>query len=84
MKSFTLSEHALDAIQTRKIRIEWVRMTLNNPTRFESHPKDNTLSHALRAIPDNGNRVLRVIFSHTAEPLHVITAYFDRTMKGKL
>ncbi len=42
------------------------------------------LIHALRAIPEFGDRVLRVIYNRTRQPPHVVTAFFDRGMKGKL
>jgi hypothetical protein len=42
------------------------------------------LTHALRAIPEFGGRVLRVIYNRTKQPPNVVTAFFDRGMKGKL
>jgi len=36
------------------------------------------LEHRLAAIPEFGNRVLRVIVNTSAIPPRVITAYFDR------
>jgi hypothetical protein len=42
------------------------------------------LEHRLAIIADYGNRVLRVVVKRNTQPLLVITAYFDRTMKGKL
>lgn len=81
---FTLSTHAGNTIRERKIRIEWIEATLSNPTLTEPHPDDVTLIHALRAIPEFGDRVLRVIYNQTKQPPHVVTAFFDRGMKGKL
>ena len=48
------------------------------------YANDPDLAHALRIIPEFGYRVLRVIYNHTRQPVHVVTVYFDRTMKGKL
>jgi hypothetical protein len=42
---------------------------------------DSSLTHAIRAIPEFGNRKLRVILNETENPPRVITAYFDRTLK---
>jgi hypothetical protein len=39
---------------------------------------------ATRPLADFGYRVLRVIFNTSKTPRHVVTVYFDRTMKGKL
>lgn len=40
--------------------------------------------HALRSIEEFSYRVLRVIFNQARTPPHVVTAFFDRAMKGKL
>ncbi|EAZ93103.1 DUF4258 domain-containing protein [Crocosphaera chwakensis] len=37
-----------------------------------------------RSIPEFGNRVLRVVYKPTENPIKVITVHFDRSMKGKL
>lgn len=81
---FTLSKHAADTLREREIRLEWVQATLENPMRTLPHADDPDLRHALREIPEFGYRVLRVIYNHTRQPTLIVTAYFDRTMKGKL
>ena len=81
---YTLSKHAEDAIRERGIRLEWLDETLANPARTESDADDEQLVHALRPIAEFDFRVLRVIFNQTRTPPHVITVYFDRTMKGRL
>lgn len=53
-----------------------------DPAASESDPNDRDLLHVLRPIEDFGYRVLRVIFNQTRNPPHVVTVYFDRTMKG--
>ncbi len=81
---FTLSKHAIDAMQERGILREWVAVTMDNPEKIEPHRDDRALMHALRRIPDFGNRVLRVIYNRANEPPHVVTVYFDRTPRGRL
>ena len=81
---FTLSKHAIDAVQERGISREWVAVTMDNPERTEHHRDDRALMHALRRIPDLGNRVLRVAYNRAKEPPHVVTVYFDRTLRGTL
>jgi len=81
---FTLSKHAEDAMHERGIGPEWVTETMTTPLIMEPDPDDSTLMHALRPIPEFGYRVLRVIFNQTRKPPHIVTAYFDRAMKGKL
>ena len=46
----------------------------------ENDAEDPTLVHALRAIPDKGFRVLRVIYNETRDPMTVVTIYFDDEM----
>lgn len=55
-----------------------------SPNLTAPDPDDRTLMHALRPIAEFDNRVLRVVFNQTRNPPHVVTVYFDRTMKGKL
>ena len=51
--------------------------TLEHPGRTENDHEDPALAHALRSIPEKGFRVLRVIYNETADPVSVVTAYFD-------
>jgi hypothetical protein len=81
---YTLSTHVTTTIRERSIRAEWIAATLSAPAATESDPDDPTLIHALRVIPEFGERVLRVIYNRTKQPPHVVTAFFDRGMKGKL
>jgi len=82
--NYSLSTHAEDAIREREIRPEWVAETMAQPVAVKPDPDDPELLHALRPIADFGYRVLHVIFNQTKTPPHVVTAFFDRTMKGKL
>ena len=81
---YTLSTHAAATIRERNIRAEWIAATLSAPAATEFDPDDPTLIHALCVIPEFGERVLRVIYNRTKQPPHVVTAFFDRGMKGKL
>lgn len=82
--NYTLSQHAEDVIREREIRPEWIAETMAQPAATNPDPDDPELRHALRPIADFGYRVLRVIFNQTKNPPHVVTVFFDRTMKGKL
>lgn len=81
---YTLSRHAETAIREREIQVEWLRDTLAEPHAVEPDSDDPQLFHALRPIEAFGGRVLRVVYNHTRNPPHIVTAYFDRTMKGRL
>ena len=80
---FTLSAHATTTTQARNILPEWIADALSTPALREPDPADPELIHALRVIPEFGNRVLRVIYNQNKTPPHVVTAFFDRGIKGK-
>jgi uncharacterized DUF497 family protein len=86
--AYTLTEHAHDAMEKRGIAVEWLERTLVAPQRREPDKTDGQLEHRMAAIPEFGNRVLRVIVNTAVEPERVITMYFDRAarraMRGEL
>lgn len=65
----------------REISITWIKMTLANPEKIEVDKHDAQLTHALKRIPEYENRVLRVIYNHSAIPKRIVTTYFDRRQK---
>lgn len=77
---YFLTEHARKRCIKRKIREEWITATLEHPARMENDDTDPTLVHALRAIPERGFRVLRVIYNETVAPVTVVTVFFDDEM----
>ena len=78
------THHAHDVLKAREIRYAWVFKAVNFPEAMLRDIHDAQLTHALRLIPERGNRVLRVVYNHVSDPPRVVTAYFDRTLKGKL
>ena len=81
---YKLTQHALDVLQERNILVEWVERVVSKPTTIKSDAEDDTLEHRLGEIVEYDNRILRVVVNARVEPIRIITAYFDRTMKGKL
>lgn len=81
---YELSEHAGDVLAKRKISIEWLECAMASPQRVEPDTEDKALEHRLAAIPEYGNRVLRVIVNLQVKPIRIVTLYFDRRMKGRL
>lgn len=81
---YTLSKHAEETIREREVRPEWIEETLAFPLATEPDPGDAELIHVLRPIASYGDRVLRVVFNGKRTPPHIVTAYFDRAMKGRL
>ena len=78
------TRHARDALDKRKIREEWVERAIHKPDRVEPDRIDPVLEHRLLAIAEREGRVLRVVVNPSVSPELVITAYFDRGMKGQL
>lgn len=81
MNEIVLSAHAQTVIAERGISLAWVRLTISDPDAEMKDRDDSALTHAIRAIPEFGNRKLRVIVNKAENPPRVITAYFDRTLK---
>ncbi len=45
---------------------------------------DPELEHALAPMPECEARVLRVLYDRGVDAVRVVTAFFDRTVRGKL
>ena len=81
---FDTTKHAAAVIAARGIKAEWIVYALQSPSKTHPDLEDNALEHRLAPIAAFEFRVLRVVFKKGTVPPLVITAYFDRTMKGKL
>ena len=84
MMNLEYSSHARDAVIEREIDPDWVVRTIENPVRTEPDIEDPELTHYLARIPENGNRVLRVVLNGTVFPPRVVSTFFDRRLKNKL
>jgi len=76
--NYHLTEHARDAMNKRKLNLEWIERALHTPDRIEPDPIQPTLERRFIRIPEFGNRVLRVVVAADANPVRIITAHFDR------
>jgi hypothetical protein len=84
MSDFKLSEHANKVTTERKIDAMWIDQTCKNPDHVENDKKSINLEHRLKIIPEYNNRVLRVVCNVESNPTIIVTAFFDRRMKGKM
>lgn len=82
--AYELSAHAACVLVEREITPAWVERVLLNPQCTQPDMSDPTLWHALGRIAERDDRVLRVIYNPTVQPWRVVTAYFDRGMRGRL
>lgn len=81
---YSLTEHGKTRIQERGIRLEWICHTVQNPQKLKIDPDDPSKCYAFKTISEYDDRVLRVIYNKAQTPWAIISAYFDRNMKGKL
>jgi hypothetical protein len=81
---YQLSEHAVKRLRERRIDENWIQSAIDQPDRVEADPMDADEKHGLKIIPEMENRVLRVVYNETKNPVLIISAFFDRRMKGRL
>ncbi len=84
MSNLAFTAHAATVIAERDIQIAWVIRTVNSPAKVRPHATDTDLMHAYAHIAEYGNLVLHVVYNRSADPPRVVTAYFDRAMRGRL
>ena len=70
---------ARDMLQERNIPEEWVWWTINSADHTEEGVDSNT--HYMKAIPEHGGRLLRVVVNPHVTPRRVVTVFFDRRLR---
>jgi hypothetical protein len=83
LAGYQFTIHALDVIAEREIDLAWVERVLAKPDRTSRDRNDPVLVHALGRIAERGDRVLRVVYNASINPPRIVTAYFDRSQRGK-
>ncbi|MBU4274149.1 MAG: DUF4258 domain-containing protein [Planctomycetes bacterium] len=81
MAEYQFSRHARDMMRERRIEVDWIALTLDDPEREEE--KDDGTIHYVRSIKDRDGRYLRVLVNPHTKPRKVITAFFDRSLGRK-
>lgn len=82
MVIFKLSAHAQKVIKERNINMDWIEQAFNKPDKIESDKKNDILEHRLKVIEEYYDRVLRLVCNTNEKPVLIVTAFFDRRMKG--
>ncbi len=80
-KLFVLTGHAASAVDERKLAITWIEQAALSPNWIEPDTRWPRVERRVRAIPEHGNRILRVVCVETDEEIRIITAFFDRKAK---
>ena len=78
------TEHALNVMAEREVSLDWVRQAIAAPDLRAPNPNDPDSDLFFRRMPEQGDRVLRVVVNTNAAPWRVVTVYFDRGMRGRL
>ena len=78
----TYTSHALDVMERRGIRPEWVERAVAAPERRIRDPYDGTVERFFCRVSENGGRVLRVAVNTDTDPWRVVSTFFDRAMGG--
>ena len=80
---YRLTEHARDALEKRRIPLEWMERALTAPEWVEQDAVDPTLEHRIAHIAEFGGRAIRVIVNCRVSPLRIVTVYFDRRARDR-
>jgi hypothetical protein len=81
---YEISDHAKERIEERNILLTWIQETIEKSDKTEQHPTEPEKEIAFKKIEGYSGRVLKVIYNKTVSPIRIVTAHFDRSMKGKL
>ena len=79
-----MSEHAKTVTTERGIDLTDIKSVIEKPDLIIPDKRDAMPEHRLGILYQQGSRVLRVILNKQKEPIHIVTAFYDRSMKGKL
>ena len=79
-----LTAHARQVMAERDIPLDWVQRTVDAPALRSRDPYDEEVERFYLPIAERGNRVLRVAVNVTSDPWRVVSAFFDRSMRGEL
>ncbi len=78
------TRHALNAMEERIIRAEWVESVVAEPALRTPDPNDPDVERFFRRLPGHGHRTLRVVVNTQVRPWRVVSVFFDRSMRGEL
>ena len=81
MRDIEPSQHARDMLKEREIPEEWMWRAINEPDWTEIGENGNT--HYIKAIPEHGDRFLRVVVNPNTQPKRIVTLFFDRRLRRR-
>lgn len=82
MPRLAYTSHAQQVMRRRGIPAEWVQRAVASPQLRMRDPNDETVERFYAQVPEDGGRVLRVVVNTESAPWRVVSAFFDRSMRG--
>ena len=83
MAKFRLTLHAAEMLAARGIEDAVLEDALDNPDVVHQDRGDESLENWYKVLQDHEGRVLKAVVRKDGDTLVVVTAYFDRSMRGK-
>lgn len=77
-KPIRLTLHAAEMSRKRGVEASWIVAAIEAPEWTAADPLDPVVQRRFRAVPENGDRILRVACVETETEIRVITVLFDR------
>jgi hypothetical protein len=77
-KPLAFTKHADDATAERELMGEWIERAVYAPQWEVADPVQPDAVRRFRAIPEYGDRILRVVCLETDAEIRILTAFFDR------
>lgn len=84
MAQFQLTLHASEMLAVRGIAEKVLGAVLDQPDLIRPDRGDESLENWYGVVPDHEGRVLKVVVRKEGDTMVVVTAYFDRSMRGKV
>ena len=78
------TRHAVQVMEEREISVDWIEQVVADPALRIPDPNDPELERFFRRVREHDDRSLRVVVNTQAVPWRVVSAFFDRSMKGIL
>jgi hypothetical protein len=72
------TKHAPEAIEKRRIAVDWIEAALNAPDSTAADPRHPERTRSYKAIAERSGRVLRGVHRPAGDDIVVITVHFDR------
>jgi hypothetical protein len=77
-KPLRYTRHADDVVAERELDRSWIERTVREPDWTRPDPRRPGIERRFRAIPEFGNRVLRVACLETEGEIRIVTVFIDR------